>query len=66
MSSPGLAPETSVKSSSGVISRSRGARIPVGRVLLLLVVLLAFGLRTFDLDGQSMWNDEGLRVSRAR
>jgi hypothetical protein len=33
---------------------------------LLLLVTLAFVLRCYDLDGQSMWSDEGLSVFRAR
>ena len=33
---------------------------------LLLIFLLAFGLRLYDLEGQSMWSDEGLSLYRAR
>lgn len=33
---------------------------------LLLVTLLAFGLRVYDLDRRSLWTDEGLSVYRAR
>lgn len=33
---------------------------------LLLLLLLAFALRLYDLDGQSMWSDEGLSLYRAR
>lgn len=33
---------------------------------LLLLILLAFALRLYDLDGQSMWSDEGLSLYRAR
>jgi mannosyltransferase len=36
------------------------------RRLLLLILLLAFGLRLLDLEGQSMWSDEGLTLYRAR
>jgi mannosyltransferase len=31
-----------------------------------LLLLLAFGLRVYNLDGQSMWSDEGLSLYRAR
>lgn len=34
-------------------------------VLLLLICFLGFGLRIYRLDGQSLWNDEGLSVFRA-
>lgn len=34
--------------------------------LLLLVLLLAFALRIHQLDGQSMWSDEGLSLYRLR
>ncbi|HEY4720626.1 MAG TPA: glycosyltransferase family 39 protein, partial [Anaerolineae bacterium] len=37
-------------------ARQRGARV---RNLLLLVLILAAGLRFYRLDGQSFWNDEG-------
>ena len=53
-------------SQAGATSQSQDRRFAAGRVLLLLVVLLAFGLRIYDLDSQSMWNDEGLSVYRAR
>jgi len=33
---------------------------------LLLILLLAFGLRLYDLEGQSFWTDEGLSLYRAR
>ena len=36
------------------------------RIAVVLTILLAFFLRIHDLDGQSMWNDEGLSVYRAR
>jgi len=39
---------------------------PLALILLVLILLLAFGTRVHDLDGQSMWNDEGLSVFRAR
>ena len=35
-------------------------------ILLILVVLLSFVLRIHDLEGQSMWSDEGLSLYRAR
>ena len=44
------------------------ARVDVARLTLWLVVgltLLAFGLRVYWLDGQSMWSDEGLSLYRA-
>jgi 4-amino-4-deoxy-L-arabinose transferase-like glycosyltransferase len=31
-----------------------------------MLILLAFALRLYDLDGQSMWSDEGLSLYRAR
>lgn len=34
--------------------------------LLLIVLLLATGLRLYHLDGQSLWNDEGTSVSVAQ
>jgi hypothetical protein len=34
--------------------------------LLLLFLLLAFGLRLYQLDGQSFWSDEGLSLYRAQ
>jgi uncharacterized membrane protein len=61
-----LAAGTSERRSLAAIFWGRGGSFPIGRLLLLLIVLLAFGLRVFDLDGQSMWNDEGLSVYRAR
>ena len=36
------------------------------RVALLAVVLLAFGLRTYCLDFQSLWSDEGISLQRAQ
>jgi 4-amino-4-deoxy-L-arabinose transferase-like glycosyltransferase len=33
---------------------------------LLIILLLAFGLRLHQLEGQSMWSDEGLSLYRAR
>jgi 4-amino-4-deoxy-L-arabinose transferase-like glycosyltransferase len=35
-------------------------------ILLLLILLLAFGLRFFHLDAQSLWNDEGTSVAVAQ
>ncbi len=35
-------------------------------VLLLLILLLAFGLRFYRLDAQSLWNDEGTSVAVAQ
>ncbi len=35
-------------------------------LLLLLIVLLGFALRLYDLGGQSMWSDEGLSLYRAQ
>jgi 4-amino-4-deoxy-L-arabinose transferase-like glycosyltransferase len=34
--------------------------------LLVLILLLAFGLRTYRLDAQSLWNDEGTSVTLAQ
>ena len=34
--------------------------------LLILILLLAFGLRFYRLDGQSLWNDEGTSVALAQ
>lgn len=33
---------------------------------LALICVLAFGLRLYDLEGQSLWSDEGLSLYRAR
>jgi 4-amino-4-deoxy-L-arabinose transferase-like glycosyltransferase len=41
-------------------------RHPLHLLALLGVILLAFALRVHDLDGQSMWSDEGLSLYRAR
>ncbi|MDV7390949.1 glycosyltransferase family 39 protein [Arthrospira platensis SPKY1] len=38
----------------------------VHRLLLLLILLLAFALRVYHLEGQSMWSDEGLSLYRLR
>ncbi len=35
-------------------------------LLLVLICLLGFGLRVYQLEGQSLWNDEGLSVYRAK
>ncbi len=35
-----------------------------GRVLFPLLILLAFGVRVYHLEGQSMWSDEGLSLYR--
>ncbi len=35
------------------------------QLLLLLIISLGFGLRIHQLDGQSMWSDEGLSLYRA-
>ena len=35
-------------------------------VLLLLIILLGFALRAYNLEGQSMWSDEGLSLYRAQ
>lgn len=37
----------------------------LGRSAILLVVLLAFGLRAYHLDFQSLWSDEGLTLLRS-
>jgi hypothetical protein len=36
------------------------------RVFLLLIILAAFGLRLFRLDGQSLWYDEGVTATIAQ
>jgi 4-amino-4-deoxy-L-arabinose transferase-like glycosyltransferase len=41
-------------------------RPPLPLFILLLIILLAFALRAYDLDSQSMWSDEGLSLYRAR
>ena len=43
-----------------------GSRSRILRFLLILVLLLGFALRIHDLEGQSMWSDEGLSLYRAR
>jgi mannosyltransferase len=35
-------------------------------LVLVLILLLAFALRVYALEGQSMWSDEGLSLYRAR
>jgi 4-amino-4-deoxy-L-arabinose transferase-like glycosyltransferase len=37
-----------------------------GSVLLVLILLLAFGLRFYQLDAQSLWNDEGSSLALAQ
>jgi hypothetical protein len=39
---------------------------PAGRLALLAVLLGAFALRTYRLDFQSFWSDEGISLNRAR
>jgi uncharacterized membrane protein len=39
---------------------------PVLKAALLLLLLLAFAVRLYDLEGQSFWSDEGLTLYRAR
>lgn len=49
-------------------ARRSAARVNVARLTLWVVAgltLLAFGLRIYWLDGQSMWSDEGLSLYRA-
>jgi 4-amino-4-deoxy-L-arabinose transferase-like glycosyltransferase len=36
------------------------------RVLLLAALLFGFAIRAYELEGQSMWSDEGLSLYRAR
>ena len=43
-----------------------GARFRWQVAALIAIVLLAFGLRIFRLDAQSLWNDEGTSVALAR
>jgi hypothetical protein len=54
-------------------SEIQGRRLPVANprsrfwtFLLILVLLLGFALRMHNLEGQSMWSDEGLSLYRAR
>lgn len=42
----------------------RNRRLPVGS-LVVLVLLLALGLRLYRIDAQSLWNDEGTSVALA-
>src|SRR5512137_2803149 len=35
-------------------------------LLLMALLLIAFGLRVYQLDAQSLWSDEGLSLYRAR
>ncbi|MDX1413221.1 MAG: glycosyltransferase family 39 protein [Candidatus Promineifilaceae bacterium] len=35
-------------------------------LILILIMLLAYAVRTYALEGQSMWSDEGLSLYRAR
>jgi mannosyltransferase len=46
----------------GRVSRSHR----VASALLVLILLLAFGLRFYGLDAQSLWNDEGSSVALAQ
>lgn len=51
------------------MNRSRCTSLAYNRItlgLLVLLTLLAFGLRLYRLDRQSLWSDEGLSVYRAR
>ncbi len=48
------------------LDSSASRRNTLLRVALVATTALAFAVLTFDLDGQSMWNDEGLSVYRAR
>ncbi len=41
-------------------------RLLVGALVMVAIVLLAFGLRIYRLDAQSLWNDEGTSVALAR
>ncbi len=43
---------------------SKSGKLAV-QLALIGIVLLAFGLRLYDLEGQSMWSDEGLSIYRA-
>lgn len=43
----------------------RGGRSGFFWIVLIVILLIAFGLRVYDLDGQSIWNDEGLSIYRA-
>ena len=47
------------------VAQSR-LRLLTPHLALLLLLLLAFALRIYALEGQSMWSDEGLSLYRAR
>jgi mannosyltransferase len=44
----------------------RNQKRQITTALLLLILLLAFGLRFYRLDAQSLWNDEGTSVAVAQ
>ncbi len=44
----------------------RNQKSQITTALLLLILLLAFGLRFYRLDAQSLWNDEGTSVAVAQ
>jgi mannosyltransferase len=49
----------------GRSSQRRSQKLIIG-ILLLLILLLAFGLRFYHLGAQSFWNDEGTSVAMAQ
>ncbi|MCO5211628.1 MAG: glycosyltransferase family 39 protein [Caldilinea sp.] len=53
-----------LQSSTGNIAPERASTL--WRVALLAIVLLAFGLRAYRLDFQSLWSDEGISLQRAQ
>jgi hypothetical protein len=42
-----------------------GSKPPPGLITIVLLVLLAFALRVYRLDGQSLWSDEFISLQRA-
>ncbi len=54
------------KPSNPRIHRSTSFPRSIAAVLLLLILLLALGLRFYCLDAQSLWNDEGTSVAMAQ
>ncbi|MGD8804506.1 MAG: glycosyltransferase family 39 protein [Chloroflexota bacterium] len=51
---------------SGAIGRLAGTQARLIWLALLAIILLALAVRVHDLDGQSIWSDEGLSIYRAR
>ena len=47
------------------MTRPGSSQVRLWSAALLVVLLLAFGLRTYQLEAQSLWSDEGLSLYRA-